>query len=217
MKTSQRVLTLGLALTAGVALAQRRSATPTPTPEEQQAVQQGMEALFKALGGAAQQQPGGQAPGLIEHRELKALLPAAIQGFKRTSASSERTGAMGMTVSRAEAVYKGDKDAELKIEINDLGGMGGIGMLAHAAWASADIDRESDEGFERTAQYKGVKAMEEYRHRARNGKMQVMVGNRIQVSVEGYNVSFEQIRAAMDSINLDKLAALKPAAPEAAK
>lgn len=209
MKVILRLSIAGLALTAGAALAQRRTPPPAPTPQEQQAVQQGMEALFKALGGAGQ--PGGQPAALIEHRELRALLPTAIAGFKRTATSSERSGAMGMSVSRAEATFEGAKDARLKIEFTDIGGLGGIGLMAHAAWASADVDRESDDGFERTAKYKGLKALEEYDNSSRSGKMQVLVGQRIVVSVEGDQVAFEGIRAAMDLVNLDKLAALKPA------
>jgi len=207
-----------IAATAAAALvstasAQRRplqDPSRAPSPAEQQAVQQGMEALFKAM--AAGQQQGGPA-SLIEHRELKALLPAELKGFKRTNASSERSGAMGMSVSKAEARYEGAKDARIEIEITDLGGLGGFGAMAQAGWMMADIDRENDNGFERTAKYKDFKAHEEYDNSDRRGKMEVMVGGRIMVSVEGSNVKYEEIRAAMDQIDLAKLAALKPAEP----
>lgn len=195
------------------ASAQRRplqDPSRAPSPAEQQAVQQGMEALFKAM--AAGQQQGGPA-GLIEHRELKALLPAELKGFKRTNAASERSGAMGMSVSKAEARYEGANDARIEIEITDLGGLGGFGAMAQAGWMMADIDRENDSGFERTTQYKDFKAHEEYDTSDRSGKMDVMVGGRVLVSVQGSNVKFEEIRAAMDQMNLAKLAALKPAVP----
>ncbi len=181
-----------------------------PSPAEQQAIEQGMGALFKALQGGQQQ--GGPA-GLIEHRQLKSLLPAELTGFKRTLASSERSGAMGMSVSKAEARYEGAKDATLEIEITDLGGLGGFGAMAQAGWMMADVDRETDNGFERTAAYKGLKAHEEYDTSDQRGKMEVMVGGRILVSVRGSNVKFEVIRATMDQIDLAKLAALKPADP----
>lgn len=173
-------------------------------------MQQGLGALFQALGGAQQQQQAAPA-ALIDHRQLKALLPGELKGFKRTSAASERSGAMGMVVSRAEATYEGAQNARIDIEFADWGGLGGLGVFAQAAWMSSDIDRESDDGFERTTQYKDLKAHEEYDNRGRGGKIEVLVGGRVMVAVRGSDVKFEDLRAALDQVDLAKLAALKPA------
>lgn len=173
-------------------------------------MQQGLEAMFQALGGAQQQQQAAPV-ALIDHRQLKALLPAELKGFKRTSAASERSGAMGMVVSRAEATYEGARNAQIEIELADWGGLGGLGVFAQAAWMSADIDRETDDGFERTTQYKDFKAHEEYESSGRRGKIEVMVGGRVMVTVRGSDVKFEDLRAALDQVDLAKLAALKPA------
>ena len=205
MNTMTQWMTVGLAVAvASTALAQRKA-----SPVEQQAVQQGMDALMKALGGGEAAAPAA----LVDQRELRALLPADLPGMKRTSASAERSGAMGMTVSRAEGAFEDGKGATIGIEIVDLGGMGGLAAMAHAGWASAEIDRETDTGFERTTNYQGMKAMEEYDSTAKNGKMQALVGGRIMVIVQGSGVGFEAIRAAMDRIDLKKLAALKPVEP----
>ncbi|MCX7819799.1 MAG: hypothetical protein N2652_11445 [Kiritimatiellae bacterium] len=190
-----------MAVAAGIAGAQQGP------PPNQQAVQQGLEALFKAMSSAQQQ---GAPAALIDHRELKSLLPATLKGFRRTSASSERSGALGMTISRAEGVYEGANDARIEIEYSDLGGLGGLGAFAQAAWVGADIDRETDRGFERTTKYKGHKAHEEYDNEDKSGKLEVLLGGRLMVTVRGYRVKLDELRAAMDQIDLAKLAALKP-------
>ncbi len=210
MKLSAGAAVVASVMVVATAGAQRPARSPAPPPD-QQAVQQGLEALFKAMG-AAQQQSTPAA--LLDHRELKALLPAEVKGFKRVGASSERTGAMGMTVSRAEASYEGGQGARVEIEYSDLGGLGGLGAFAQAAWVSADLDRETDRGFERTTRYKEYKAHEEYDQQSRSGKLEVLVGGRLMVSVRGSKMNFEDIRAVMDQIDLGKLAALKPAEPK---
>ena len=207
MSTTTRWMTVAVAagLMVRTAPAQRGA-----SPADQQAVQQGMEALFQAFGGAGEQAPPA---ALIDHRELRAALPAELKGLKRATISSERAGAMGMAVSRAEARYAAAPRGSITIEISDLGGLGGFAAMAQMGWASADIDRETETGFERTAQYRGHKAMEEYDTARRSGKMQVLAGGRLMVEVSGAEVKFEDIRAAMDQLDLNKLAALKPVEP----
>lgn len=212
-KIHEVIVTAAVVTLISSALAQQRPAQPPrrqPTTAEQQAIEQGIGALFKAM--QADPQQGGPV-SLIDHRELKALLPAELKGFKRTSASSERSGAMGMWISRAEARYEGANDSSIQVEISDLGGLGGLGAMAQATWMMSDIDREAENGFERTVAYKNWKAREEYIKSNRQGKMEVLVGERIMVSVQGSNLKFEDIRAAMEQIDLAKLAALKPADP----
>lgn len=206
MKMSVGAAVFAWLVAVATAGAQRPARNPAPPPE-QEAVQQGLDAFFKAMGVAKQQ----AAPtALLDHRELKALPPAELKGWKKVGASAERSGAMGMTVSRAEATYEGANGARIEVEYSDLGGLGGLGAFAQAAWVSADVDRETDRGFERTTKYKEYKAHEEYDQQIRSGKLEVLLGGRLMVSVRGSGVKFEDIRAVMDQIDLGKLAALKP-------
>ncbi len=203
------IFVAGLAVASAAQAQQRPRPVPprAPSKEEQEAVQRGMEALFKALGEQQQQAPAA----LVDHRELKALLPAEVKGMKRASASSEKSGAMGMAIARAEARFE-NGDRSIEIEILDTGGLGSIGAMSHATWTSVEIDRETDTGFERTVQYRGFKAMEQYDRQNRTGSIQVLVGGRFIVKAEGSEVPIEAIRAALDAVDLKKLAALKPAA-----
>ncbi|HDL77306.1 MAG TPA: hypothetical protein ENG36_00875, partial [Lentisphaerae bacterium] len=95
----------------------------------------------------------------IEFRKLKALLPDSFGKFERTSSSGERSSAFGISVSYAEATYGNDDGGQITIKLTDMGGMPGISAMASGAWASVEMERETDTGFERTTEYKGYKVM----------------------------------------------------------
>jgi hypothetical protein len=119
-----------------------------------------LQGLLGALMGANN---STQNVGVINHREIKAALPSDVAGMKRIKVSSSKQGAMGMTVSQAEAQYSsGREDEYVSIKVTDLGGMGQLGALGMASWATADIDQESDDGFERTVKIAGFKALEKF-------------------------------------------------------
>lgn len=169
----------------------------------------GIAAMMKAVTAAQQQQQQGGAAGTVDYKELKALLPEKVGDLKRTGATGEKSGAMGMAVANAEGTYEGG-DANLRIKITDMGGMGGLGAIAQAGWAMTEVDRESDDGYERTIKFKGFKALEKYDTKSKRGEMNVLVGARFQVEVDGDSVTPEQIKAALEAVDLQKLSTLKP-------
>ena len=167
-----------------------------------------MEDMMKAMG--ALMSGGTNAASLVDFRELKALLPATLDGMKRTNASGEKSGAMGMTVAFAEGTYEADAGGNIHIKISDNAGLGGFMAFAQAGWAGSEIDRESDTGFERTTTYGQNKAREEYDNRGKSGKVEILVGGRFMVEVNGNDVAWEAIQAAAKKVDLTKLSALKP-------
>lgn len=169
-----------------------------------------MEDMMKAMG--ALMSGGTNAAAVVDFRELKALLPAALDGMKRTNASGEKSGAMGMTVAFAEGTYEADAGGNITIKISDNGGMGGLMAFAQAGWAASEIDRESDTGFERTTTYGQNKAHEEYDNSGKSGKVEILVGGRFMVEVSGNDVTWEAIQAAAKKVDAAKLATLKPKA-----
>lgn len=193
------VLVLSL-LTAGASFAQKGQ----PSQAEMQQLMQAMGAMMA---------PGTNQASLVDFRELKALLPPTLDGLKRTSASGEKTGAMGMSISFAEGKYEADSGARIEIKISDNGGLGGIMSFAQAAWANAEIDRETETGFERTTTYGAHKAHEEYDNESKEGEIQILVGGRFMAEVKGNDISWEALQAAVKKLDLNKLATLKPKAP----
>ncbi len=171
-----------------------------------------VEALQKAMGALQQQAAAGSAQ-VVDFRQLKALLPEKLGDLKRTNAKGSKNSSMGITVSQAEASYEGPDDATADIEISDTAGLGGLGAFAQMAMI-ADVDSESDTGYEKTYTHKGVKVMETYDSENRSGEITTVVGGRFTVKISMNNVKPEQLKAALDAIDLNKLAALKPEAPK---
>ncbi len=144
----------------------------------------------------------------VNFRELKEMLPERAAGMERTEATGEKNGAMGFSLSQAEGKYK-EGDASMTINIVDTGGVGGMAMMGMAAWAMAEIDKETTTGYERTTKIDGNKAYEKYDSKRENGELNVLVADRFVVSVKGRKVSMDQMKDTLDDLNLDKLAKME--------
>jgi len=179
------------------------------TAMAQTPAQPNLDELAKAMG--ALMSGGSNAAVLVDFRELKALLPLELPKLKRTKASGEKSGAMGMSVAMAEGAYEGEGDngGTVNIKITDMGGMGGMMMFAQAAWLKAEVDRESDDGYEKTTTYAGFKALEKYSTQNKDGEITVMVANRFMVEVSGSKVDMAVIKEAAAKIDLKKLSTMK--------
>lgn len=157
-----------------------------------------------------QQMMSGGTNKTVNFRELKGLLPEELAGMPRTGVEGEKSSAMGVTIAFAEAEYEGDDRARLTVKITDLSAMGQMMRMAQMAWTQSEIDRESDEEYERTTTMNGHKAMEKYNHRQRNGEVQLMIDERFSVEIQGRNVEAETLGHAVNDLDLEALAALEP-------
>ena len=115
---------------------------------------------------------------------------------------------MGIKMSQAEAVYEGG-GGRIDLDIIDMGTLKGAAMLGYA-WLMAEIDRESDTGFERTTTYKDHPAYEkcEQSGDGMDCEFQVVVSDRFVVSIEGSNVEVDQMEEAREEIDYDDLKGL---------
>jgi hypothetical protein len=159
-------------------------------------------AAMNSLAGAAGS--AGKAP-LVDFRALKALLPEKIGDLKRVSASGEKNAAMGMGVSQAKGKYKGDGGAQLKVEISDMSGVGGLAALG---LAMVEVDKENEDGYEKTSTLDGNKTLEKYNTKNKRGELKVVVDSRFVVEIEGDDVTMDELKAAVAKIDLGKLKAL---------
>jgi hypothetical protein len=174
-----------------------------------QAAATGMQAAAAAMEGLAKSmgQPGAGGP-LVDFRDLKALLPESIGDLKRTSAEGEKSSAMGFGVSKATAKYKGEGEGRLKVELIDTAGVGGIAIAAFGL-AGVEVDKETENGYERTSTIGGRKVFEKYNSKSRRGEIKALVGNRFVVEIDGDDVPMEAIKQALTSkLDLAKLEAL---------
>ena len=156
----------------------------------------------------------GQKYEVVDFRELKELLPEKIGELNRSNAEGEKSGAMGFTVSRAQGNYNNEDYSEsIDIEIVDLAGATGIAGLAAWGWAMADIDKETETGYEKTTTYRGHKAYEKYNTQDIYGSFEVLISGRFMVSVNGNNIPIEAIKAALDEMDISKLESMSKANP----
>lgn len=169
--------------------------------QAQSEMKKAMEEMQKQMGG------DGEAKEPVNFRTLKELLPASINGMDRTSHTGEKAGAMGFKMSTAEAKYEAD-DRRLELKIIDFAGTG-MALMGMAAWASMEVDRETDDGYERTTTIKGHKAFEEYDSKQKRGQVSVIVKDRFIVTAEGRNVTDKELRNALDAVGIDGLSGLQ--------
>ncbi|MEQ9503662.1 MAG: hypothetical protein RIT81_42800 [Deltaproteobacteria bacterium] len=144
----------------------------------------------------------------VNFRELKKMLPDEAAGLKRTNAKGEKAGAMGMKISNAEGKYEAD-GKRLTVKIIDMGSMKGFAAMAAAGWAMAEIDRESDDGYERTSKIDGHKSYEKWSSKTMRGQVKLILADRFMVEVEGRKVPMKDLLATAKGLPLDDLVDMK--------
>lgn len=152
----------------------------------------------------------GKKVNPVDFRELKALLPETIGTLKRNNIEGEKVAAMGMNISKANADY-GDVENNVSLDINitDLGNISGLSGLAAYGWYMVDIDKETETGYEKTFTYKGNKGFEKYDNEGKYGEVSILVAKRFVVEANGNQVTMDQIKAAVDMIDIGKLESWK--------
>lgn len=149
----------------------------------------------------------GETVETVDFRMLRDLLPDDLEEFDRTDISGEKTGMGGFRISTAEAEYRDEDDSSRRItlQITDAGGMGRIVMMG-AAWTKFEVDKESSDGYERTTEYEGYPAYEKFRSGDRpQAEIQLVVGDRFFVSADGQNVEMDDLKDAIEDLDLDDL------------
>lgn len=187
---------------AGKNLPRAGNGAPAGAQQGQVDMAQAMKAMGMALNGGQQVEP-------VNFRELKALLPEEVSGWKLTGARGEKNGALGLSRSEASGRYEGPEGASLRIKILDLGSLSGPMAIGLAGWASMEVDRESDSGYEKTTTFQGRKAVEKYNTGSKHGELKVLLASRFIVEVDGYKMAMDDVKAAAGKLDLNKLEALK--------
>lgn len=100
---------------------------------------------------------GGKTVEPVDFRQLKELLPESVSGMQRAEVSGEKSTALGMTISKAEARYTGEDRRVIDVTISDIGTAGGLASLALYAWANNEIDKDSPTGYEKTTTFRGTR------------------------------------------------------------
>ncbi len=138
---------------------------------------------------------------------IQAFLPQKLGGKARSSVSAERTGAMGMQISTADASYEDQSGNGLHVEIADMGLVKGV--MGLAGWMGVEKESITATGFEKTYRKDNVYIHEQWDNQASSGEYTIIVGDRFSVKVSGSTTDISALKNAAGSIDLDGLAALK--------
>ena len=144
----------------------------------------------------------------VPAESLKALLPEELAGLERVSYEAQRAG-VGITVSKAQAQY-GDADNQISLLITDLGAASGLVTMTRNMFQN-EIDKEDQSGFERTTEYKGYQS---YQRVIRGGdneslsEVMIFVNDRFTVQMDGQNMDWDDMLAALDKIDFAALEGL---------
>jgi hypothetical protein len=150
----------------------------------------------------------GKAVEPLSLDKLKSFLPAELPGMERKSASAQRNQMMGVDLASAEARYEAADSGSIDITIMDTGNLSGPMKIGLTGWTMSQFERETDTGYEKTTKYGGYKALEEYDRSTKEGNLRLYVADRFVVEAEGNQTTMEQIKQAVDKIDLKKLATM---------
>ncbi|NRB48111.1 MAG: transposase [Saprospiraceae bacterium] len=145
----------------------------------------------------------GEEVEVANFRDLKEILPKRMLGMERHSHTGEKSGVTGFKISQATAKYK-DGDRRLEINIVDSGGMA-LASLGAAAWTMLDVDRETDDGYERTTTIDGYKAYEKFDSRRGEAEISIFYKDRFLVNIKGDNLKRGEAEKILNRLELDDL------------
>src|SRR5205814_1553924 len=146
----------------------------------------------------------GRSASWTNHTSGKADTAAAASDL-----SGERGEAMGMQTSHATAHYRDGAGGSIKVEIADLGSMSGLAGLAIKF--NPNVEKETDNGYERTTTVNGQLLHEQYNRTSKSGELNAIVGNRFSVEVRGTGVDMDTMKKSIAQIDMAKLAAVASA------
>ena len=129
--------------------------------------------------------------------QLKAMLPEELLGMKR---SSFNANAM-MGYSLADANYRKDTgDARLQISIIDCAGEAGAGFYS-LTWAGMNMVSENDNGYSKTIEFNGGKAVESYKKNNDEYQLTYVASDRLLVTIEGEKVGLDAVKEVAKGLN----------------
>jgi hypothetical protein len=144
----------------------------------------------------------------VDFRTLKDMLPADADGLPRKEASGEKNGTAGLVISTAKGEYANTDNSEtIDLTIVDAGGT--TMLMGLAAWSVVEVDKETENGYEKTGKMGDYKSFEKYDNTNKDGELAILVNKRFIVTAKGRGVSMDKLKATVEEVDLPKLASLK--------
>ena len=174
------------------------------------ATSEGMAAAAKALGGMAGAlsgtTPDGKTVEPVSFQALQGALPE-VSGWTRAQPTGERMTSP-VPFSQAEASYA-NGDAKIDVKIVDAA----FNQLLMAPWSmflASGYEKQSASGHEKSVSVNGHPGFERWNSRTRSGELNLVVGKRFLVTLEGDNISdMKVLHDVASSLDAGKLTTLQ--------
>ncbi len=165
-----------------------------------------MEQAAKQMEAQASAMQAGQANvKTVDPAQLLALLPENYRGAARSDTSTEANQTGGVAVSGAKASYNVG-GGTVRVEISDLGSMGGLTAMAGAF--NVNSNETTETGYKKIVSNNGRVVTEEYDNTAKSGSYSVLLVPRITIEARGDNVDMATIKGVVDGIDLGRAESL---------
>ena len=166
----------------------------------------GFEAMAKGLAGAAGGDANVKPVEPVGFRELQTVMPA-VAGWEKGSPTGEKMSSP-FSFSQASITYK-KGDAEIEQKIMDSG-FNQLLFTPFTMFMAAGYEKETQDGYEKSVNIAGNPGWEKWDKTSRSGELNVVVGKRFLVQVEGHDLDdIKALHTVLEQTDLSKLASLK--------
>ena len=174
------------------------------------AAAQGTTDMAKAMQGFANALSGAGADGKpvepVAFQTLQSHLPQ-VSGWEMEEPEGERM-TMPVPFSQVETTYK-KGETRIEAKIVDTG----MAQLLIAPWSmmlASGYSRESSSGYEKATSIGGNPAIEKWNKSSKNGELDVLVGKRFMVTIEGHDIDdMKQLQDFASNFNFGAIATAK--------
>ena len=142
----------------------------------------------------------------LTNDELKAAIPETLLGLPRKEITVGNMSAM--SVSSAEAKYHNGESKSININIMDGAGEGGSSVISILALSlNADMEKTTEDGFEKTTKIGNDKAMVTQRNNngLTSSDIKTVVKGRYMVDISGEGYTVEELSKALADLKINSL------------
>ncbi len=166
----------------------------------------GFEAMAKGLAGAAGGNSDVKPVEPVSFRELQTVMPN-VSGWEKGSPTGEKMSSP-FSFSQASITYK-KGNAEIEQKIMDSG-FNQLLFTPFTMFMAAGYEKETQDGYEKSVNIAGNPGWEKWDKTSRSGELNVVVGKRFLVQVEGRDLDdIKALHTVLEQTDLGKLASLK--------
>jgi len=142
---------------------------------------------------------------LITNDQLKSFFPQEVMGMQRSQFSV--SSVTGFATGTAE--YKKDDTTEYRVTIYDCAGESGSAFYGMRSLTGWNVEREDDNGYEKTVSFQGSKALESYNKNSKKHTLNFVTADRFWITLEGDNTGLDNLKSFSDNLHLENLKNLK--------